>query len=336
MKSSLSFLVLVSCTTLAWPQAVPPQTATPAPPSAPTSVKPRGPEAVADRDPTRVVATINGKQLTAKEAADLLKAFPPEQRKQYQLSTLVEEVYKREQFAQEAKKLNLDQQVPWKDQLEFTRNNVLSQAYLSHLGETAAKSATEDPQKYYNEHPNDFDKVKLSGIFVGFSAPGTPAANAPGGGRTSEQALERANDIEKKLKSGGNFTEIARTDSDNQASATKGGDLGTYNTGDPQIPADIKGAIAKLDAGNISEPVRIPNGYLIVKLDSRTKVAFDQARAGIVQQMETEKSQAAVKQELEKYKIQVQDPDFFNAGGATSNIPSLQRPGTPAAQASPK
>jgi parvulin-like peptidyl-prolyl isomerase len=149
--------------------------------------------------------------------------------------------------------------------------------------------------------------------------------------RTEAQARDKADELEKKLKAGGDFAALARTDSDNQNSGAKGGDLGTFNTGDPQIPATIKNAVVKLQPGQYSEPVQIPNGFLIVKLDKRTKLSFEQARPGIVQRMESERSQAVVKQELDKYKITVQDADFFNApGAAVSHVPSLQRPGTPA------
>jgi len=290
---------------------------------------------VASVDPKRVVAVIDGKQITAAEAADLLKAFPPEQRKQYEsnLPNLVQQIYMREQLADAAKKLNLEQQAPWKDQIELSRANILAQAYLNHLTDTATKAPLPDPQQFYNSHPGDFDSVKLSGIFVSYNAPGTPASAAPGGGRTEAgvpEGRDKVNDLEKKLKAGEDFVKLARAESDNQGSAAKGGELGTYTTGDPNIPADIKNAILKLQAGQFSEPVKIPNGFLIVKLDSRTQLPFEQARAGILQRLQTETSQAAVKQTLDKYKIEVQDPDFFNAASGPK-IPTLKRPADSAA-----
>jgi parvulin-like peptidyl-prolyl isomerase len=336
MKCSLFLLAAASCAIPAWSQTAAPAAQAPAAPS----IKPRGPEAVAAQDPNRVVAVIDGKQITAKQALDMLKPFPPEQRKQYEsnLSNLIQQIYMREQLADAAKKVNLDQQSPWKEQIELTRDNILAQAYLAQVSSNAGKSATvEDPQKYYDSHPGDFDSVKLSGIFVTFSPPGTPANATGGATRTESEARDKADGVEKKLKAGGDFTALARTESDNQQSAAKGGDLGTYNTGDAAIPADIKTAIVKLQAGQYSEPIHIPSGFLIVKVESRTKLTFDQARPGIVQRLQTDKSKAVVQEQLDKYKIQVQDTDFFNASNApASNIPSLQRPpsspppGTPA------
>jgi parvulin-like peptidyl-prolyl isomerase len=287
---------------------------------------------VAQQEPNRVVAVINGKQVTAKEAATLLKAIPPEQLKRYQsnLPAVVQQIYMSQDLAQQAVKMNLDQQSPLKEQLALNRDGILAQAYINKLASNSTGSPTTDPQQYYNSHQGEFDRAKLSGIFVSFNPPGTPASNAANS-RTEEQARAKADDIEKKLKAGGDFTTLARTESDNQQSAAKGGEIGTFSVADPQLPADLKAAVEKLQQGQVSEPVRIPNALLILKLDSRNKLTLDQARPEIVKKLQDERSQAAVKQELDKYKIQVQDQDFFNSSsaGTASNAPSLQRPGSP-------
>lgn len=280
-----------------------------------------------------MVATIGGKPLTARQALNLLKPIAPQQRARYQsnLEGLVQHIYMDDQLAGEASKMNLDKESPWKEQLELTRSEILAQAYLSKVANTTTGAATEDPKQYYDAHPADFDQIKLSGIFIGFSPPGTPASGNAAANRTEEQARQKADELEKKLKAGGDFSGLARTDSDNPQLATKGGEIGTFTLGDAGLPADIKTAVTKLQAGQVSEPVRMPNGFFILKVDSRTKQSFEQARAGITQRLQNEKNQAAVKQEVDKYKIEVKDPDFFNASNTPArSTPSLQRPaGTP-------
>ncbi len=282
---------------------------------------------MAQQDPNRVVATIGGKPVTAKQALEMLKPLRPEDRKRFEsnLSGLLQQIYMENQIAGEAAKMNLDQQSPWKEQLELTRVNILTQAYIAKMSSGA--SGTEDPKSYYDAHLADFDQLKLSGILVAFNPPGTPSSGTAIQ-RTDAQALEKANDLEKKIKAGGDFSALARTDSDHQSS-TRGGDLGTVVMADQNLTPDIKNALAKLQAGQVAEPVKIPGGYYIFKLESRSKIPFEQARAGITQKLQNDKSQAVIKQELDKYKVQVQDPDFFNASGAPApNIPSLQRPAT--------
>lgn len=346
MKSSL-FAFLFSCSSLIWSQTQTPSAPASQPP-APTQasqpstgpaagqLKARGPEAVAQEDPKRVVATIDGKQITAQQALEMMKPIRAEDRKRFNgnLSTLIQQLYIQKQFADEATKLNLDQQSPWKEQLQMARANILAQAYVNRLTTNSNASApAQDPKQYYDAHPDEFDQVKLSAIFVAFNSPGTPNANATAS-RTEQEARDKANDLEKKLKGGADFAAVARSDSDDKRSGPQGGEVGTFLSSAPNLPADIKTAIAKLQPNQVSDPVRVQSGFYILKVDSRTKVPFDQARTQILDKWKNERSQAALKQEFDKYKIQVQDPAFFNASnGPAPKIPSLQQP-APASQAS--
>lgn len=298
--------------------------------------------AAGSQDPNRVVATINGQKVTAKQANDLLKMYTPEQRKQIDANFLknFEKIYMQEQLADAALKMNLEQQQPWKDQLELTRRGILAQAYIGHLAEAAGKQPTEDPQKYYDAHKAEMETAKLSGIFIGFTAPGTPANSGATNARTEDAAKQKAQDIEKKLAAGGDFAALARSESEHQT-ASKGGDLGTVPINDPQIqiPAEIKNAVAKLQPGQVSEPIRINGAYLIIKLDARESVTFEKAKPGIEQKLHSEQSNDVIKKETEKYTVHVDDQDFFNSNGGTASIgapktPSLQRP-APASSPNP-
>jgi peptidyl-prolyl cis-trans isomerase C len=320
MKSSL-FLLWFSCTPLVWSQTAPPSAG---------QLKRRGPEAVAQQDPKRIVATIDGKQITAQQALDMIKPVRAEDRKRFEgnLSMLVQQLYMQREFADEAAKLNLDQQSPWKEQLQMARANILAQAYLNRVTNTSTAAApAQDPKQYYDAHPDEFDQVKLGGIFIAFNAPGTPAANA-NAARTEQQARDKANDLEKKIKGGADFAALARSDSDDKRSGAAGGEIGTFLTGASNLPADIKAVVTKLPPGQVSDPIRVPSGFYILKVESRTKVPFDQAKTQILEKWKNEKSQAALKQQFDKYKIQVQDPDFFNANNSAAKIPSLQQPGS--------
>lgn len=293
---------------------------------------------MAQQDPNRVVATVGGKPLTAKQAVEMLKPLRPEDRKRFEtnLPALLQQLYMENELAGEATKMNLDQQSPWKEQLQITRMNILTQAYIAKMSSDAS-ATSDDPRKYYDNHQADYEQLKLNGIRVAFNPPGTPAASSPGTTiqRTEAQALEKANDLEKKIKAGGDFSALARTDSDHPSS-TRGGDLGTVTLADPNLTPDIKNALSKLQDGQVSEPVRVPDGYYIFKLVSRTKIPFEQARASIVQKMQNDKNQAVIKQELDKYKVQVQDQDFFSASTVSgAPIPSLQRPPSQPAPATP-
>ena len=332
MKSGITFLLLTGGALLAWSQA-PPTSPGVAPtqnaPSPSSDLKARGPEAIAAKDPGRVVATINGKPVTAKEAAELLKLIPEKQRSSApNLQALFERLYLVTSLADQASKAGLDQQSPWKEQIKLDRDNILSQAYLNGMSSSGSAGGT-DPKQYYDSHQDEFNIAKLSGIVIGFNAPGTPAS-AGGVNRTEQQARDKADDVEKKLKTGADIATLARTESDNQSSAAHGGDLGSISMGSPNLPPDLKSAVfEKLTPGQVSEPIRISNGssnaFYIVKLDSRTKQTFDQAKPEIMQKQLSDRNQALIKEQVDRYKITSPDPDFF-ATSTASNIPSLASP----------
>src|SRR4051812_34012397 len=98
MKRCITLTLFTGCALLAWSQ-----TASIAPAQKPD------PEALAAKDPAKVVATINGKQITAKEAVDLLKLLPDTERhKLSDLSTAVQQLYTITDLAQQAEADKLD------------------------------------------------------------------------------------------------------------------------------------------------------------------------------------------------------------------------------------
>lgn len=328
MKRSLSIALALSFSTFAWSQS----TSTPQGARS-GELKVRGPEATAEQEPNKVVATIAGQPITARQAADMLKDVSAEQRRSApSLASLVQQVYMVQKFADKAAEMHLDQKQPWKQELEATRANILGNAYLNYLSSTSS-TPVETPQQYYDSHASEFEQIKLSGIFVAFAAPG---ANAPAGiTRTEDQARTKAADIQKKLKGGASFTSLASSESDNKPSAAKGGEIGTVNLAETNLPANIKAVIANLQPGQSSDPVKVSNGFYIFKVDSKSKLSFDQSKAAIAQKIQTDRNQAVLKEQFANYKIEVNDPDFFSNGSAAPKIPSLMRPPTPGTPRSP-
>ncbi len=95
--------------------------------AAKNGLHPKGPENVARDDPNRIVAVFDGKEMTAQQAWGMLKKVPPPTRNSYKtgMTGLLERVYLQNAVAQEAIKLHLDKQQPWKDQLAKAKMNDL-------------------------------------------------------------------------------------------------------------------------------------------------------------------------------------------------------------------
>ena len=95
--------------------------------AAKNGLHPKGPSDVARDDPNRIVAVFDGKQLTAQQAWNMIKKVPPATRNSYKsgMTGLLERLYLQNAIAEEAIKLHLDKQQPWKDKLAKAKLNDL-------------------------------------------------------------------------------------------------------------------------------------------------------------------------------------------------------------------
>ncbi len=87
------------------------------------------------------------------------------------------------------------------------------------------------------------------------------------------RALERARALRATLAGGRPFEEVARAESDDPATRARGGDLGTFNPG--RLGAEVDPVLETLPLGVVSEPIRVPAGYVIVRLQAREFVPAD-------------------------------------------------------------
>lgn len=143
---------------------------------------------------------------------------------------------------------------------------------------------------------------KLQHILV--SAPnGTPIAQV-------NAAKKRAEDLRKKVIETRNFDAIARSSSDNNA-AKNGGHLGWQAA--ENLPASFNRVLALLDVGAISEVVRDPTGFHILKLLDKRGGA--QQGKGIITKahvrhilikVDNKRTDAQARQEITKIRQQIE------------------------------
>ncbi len=78
-----------------------------------------------------------------------------------------------------------------------------------------------------------------------------------------QKAQAKADEVVKKLRAGQDFTQTAMSES-NDGNALKGGDLGWRTLRD--MPTLFVNEVGKLRQGGISEPLRSPSGFHIIKM----------------------------------------------------------------------
>ena len=92
---------------------------------------------------------------------------------------------------------------------------------------------------------------------------------APGATAEDVQRAEaKVRDIERQLRAGASFADLARKHSMDTESAAKGGDLGEIRPG--MLPKELEAALNALKLNEISQPVRTSYGFHLVKLTGLT------------------------------------------------------------------
>jgi parvulin-like peptidyl-prolyl isomerase len=107
----------------------------------------------------------------------------------------------------------------------------------------------EEVAKYYEFHKEEFMTpllLRASHILL----------------KTEEEALS----VKAALDSGADFEEMARQKS-LDATAIRGGDLGIFQKG--QFVPEFEEAVFRMSKGEVSQPVKTPFGYHIIKLSDR-------------------------------------------------------------------
>ncbi|MCW8907523.1 MAG: SurA N-terminal domain-containing protein [Sedimenticola sp.] len=145
-------------------------------------------------------------------------------------------------------------------------------------GIAASLQADEETLRaYYNEHEDQYktrEQRRASHILIPVDE-GSPEADV-------EQARAQIEDALQRVRSGEPFAGVAKELSQDPGSAEEGGDLGFFESGimDPAFEEAVFG----LAVGEISEPVRTPFGFHIIKLTEVREPAgksFQEAREDV-------------------------------------------------------
>ena len=111
---------------------------------------------------------------------------------------------------------------------------------------------------------------------------------------TTEKAQAKLEAIKKSLhQPGADFATVARSQSEEPESATRGGELGWLT--ENQIQPEVRSQLGSLTKNSISEPIRLEDGWHILKVIDIKEAytpALDEIRSALTQQLRNEKTQA--------------------------------------------
>ncbi|MFB3829300.1 MAG: peptidylprolyl isomerase [Bryobacteraceae bacterium] len=267
-----------------------------------------GPE-LSSLPPDKVVLSIGDEKITAGELAAIVDTLPPQYREAargQRRKQFAEEIVKIRMLAGEARKQKLDQTARHKAQAAFQIDNLLAGAVFQQMSASAPVDEKAS-RAWFDQHKGEYERLKVRHILV--RVKGSPVPIQPGDkDRTEEEALAKASELRKKIANGGDFAELAKTESDDLASGQHGGDVGAIRRGS-MVPSFEQAAFA-LPVGQVSEPVKTNFGYHLIRVDQKEEPKFEELRADIERRIRPEVAQKAVEAMRQKITVTF-DPDYY-------------------------
>jgi peptidyl-prolyl cis-trans isomerase C len=285
---------------------------------------------VASLDTQKVVATVAGKEITAADIMRMLSSFDTQTVKAFQDNPqyIVSQYFLFVHLADEAEKAKLLEKSPYKEQFEGLRMQLLRNARLNEENNTfPVSSAMID--SYYKQHAAQYEQAKIKVIYISYNgqAPATgtgvdamkaAAQNALAAAQSKHsepEARALASDVVRQLRAGADFAKLVEQYSEDATSKAAGGDFGVIKAVS-EYPAELKSAVFALKAGDISEPIRQPTAYYVIRVEEKGSQPLEEVREPIVQALRNEHMNLWMKDMNSGYQAVIKDSDFFKTFAA--------------------
>jgi peptidyl-prolyl cis-trans isomerase C len=244
------------------------------------------------------VLEIGDYKVSDAELQEILKQMPIEQKTRYLgrgqkgMEELLNDIAERHIVAEAARARKMNDDVHVQAGLLIASDSVLYSAF--YRKEVLDKVVPESEIKAFYDKNKDRlmlpEQIRIRQIFVS-PRPESEIKNTEGNDAKNEtEAKQKIDRIAAELKNGADFETMARKWSEDP-SASNGGELPWFNKG-RMIPA-FEEAAFKLNAGQISEPLKTDFGYYILQgQEKREKVQipYQQVRDQIQNQLASDRS----------------------------------------------
>jgi peptidyl-prolyl cis-trans isomerase C len=200
----------------------------------------------------KVIALVNGKEITERDLAATVSRFPRERQSYFNSeegrNQIVNQMISFELFYNYAKETGMENDQEYLMQLENAKREILTQhAINKELSNVTVTN--EEIKNFYNENMSQFiqpESVSARHILV--------------------DNIDDATKIKKEIEAGLSFEEAANKYS-SCPSKEQGGDLGSFTKG--RMVPEFENAAFELAVGEVSEPVQTQFGYHLIKVENK-------------------------------------------------------------------
>ena len=237
-----------------------------------------------------VLVTVGKSAITEDDFIKQVSRVPDWAREQFKgkegKDRFLDEMIKRDLIFNQAKKMRLQNDKEYIERLNEFEKMTLVALLLKKEIEDKVQVTEDEARAFFDENQDKFTvgtQLKASHILV--------------------ETEEDAKGIHDQITKGADFATLAKERSIDKGSAAKGGDLGYFGRG--RMVPEFERAALSLKPGEVSPPVKSRFGYhiiLLVDIKKGDQANFDQSKAAILKQLQTQKQKALLDTFVEKLK----------------------------------
>ena len=252
----------------------------------------------------KTVVTVDNKKITG-EDLEFLGNMNPTVRAQlnspFGRKKILDSLIEQQLLYEASRKEGLQKKDPVKKKINLYERAIVAQAIVDSTLEKEAK-------KYYEENKGEFERLKMSHIMIEYGA----------GKKGEKEALSLAQNIRARLDKGEKFEELAKTESNDPFTKSRGGDLGYVAKQDPRTERRGFGSLVEkafeLKVGEIAGPIKTDKGYHIILVTQPSEMLlYEEAQDSIKIKIHQQVRQNLLATLKKKAKIEFLDPQDAQA-----------------------
>jgi peptidyl-prolyl cis-trans isomerase SurA len=188
------------------------------------------------------------------------------------------------------------QGVSFEDFKDNMRTEIITQQVIQREVGSHVNISKEEEQRFYQQHKSDLahnESVRLSEILISTDQAGDDQQKL-------DAAKAKAEEVLKQVRAGGDFSEIAKKQSQD-ASAAQGGDLGDFERG--KLAKQLEDLTFGMKKGDVSDVIRTKQGFVILKVVDHVSAGtptFTEVENRVQEQVYMQKLQPALRDYLKR------------------------------------
>jgi parvulin-like peptidyl-prolyl isomerase len=260
-----------------------------------------------------LLATINGAKLTAEHFTNLMKAVSPQARTNAMMSpeAFLDQYALALRLTEIAEKAAYDQKQPYKNQVYYNEEQVLSQATMDNrLNEISIPP--DEQRKAYDDNAARFRFARVRVLYVPYSL--TPPPQTDSNAKkvlNLDEAKARITQIIEQLRAGKTFEQMVELFSEDADSRGRGGQIPPILADDQRIPDPVRNMVLGAKPGDVTNPVQLANGIYLFKVEEQGSRTYEEVKDMVYEELRQAQFQKWFDGVRSSFDVKIEDATAF-------------------------